>query len=254
MNPFTLHGKNIIVTGAASGIGRETARILSSMGGELLLLDVDKDGLLKTKSMSEGKVVIRSVDLTNEEVVKRLIAEEKNEFPGKRFDGLVHCAGIPSIVPLRVLTSDEYDRVQAINTKAGLSLAKIFSRRGIYNEEQICSIVLISSVYGVVGSASNVAYAVSKAANIGMTKALAIELAKKKIRVNCIAPGFIKTPMEDKTRPMFDESYEEDIGKMHPLGWGTPSDIANGVAYLLSDAARWVTGAVLNIDGGFTAQ
>ena len=94
MNPFTLHGKNIIVTGAASGIGRETARILSSMGGELLLLDVDKDGLLKTKSMSEGKVVIRSVDLTNEEVVKRLIAEEKNEFPGKRFDGLVHCAGI----------------------------------------------------------------------------------------------------------------------------------------------------------------
>lgn len=255
MNPFMLKGKNIIVTGAASGIGRETAKVICQLGGDLLLLDINEDGLKETRSMLKGgHVIIHQVDLTKQDQVKACVWENRDQLLGGKYDGMVHCAGIPSIVPLRVLTSEEYNKVQEINTKAGLSLAKIFSRRGVYNEKGICSIVLISSVYGLVGSASNVAYAVSKAANIGMTKALAIELAKKRIRVNCIAPGFIQTPMGDKTRQMFDKQYEEEIGKIHPLGWGAPEDIANGIAYLLSDAAKWVTGAVLSIDGGFTAQ
>lgn len=153
------------------------------------------------------------------------------------------------------MTNEEYERVQKINTQAGLNLAKIFSKNGVYNSQaRTCSIVFISSVYGLVGSAANVAYAVSKAANIGMTKALAVELAPKKIRVNCIVPGFIKTKMADKVSPMFDEKYSDRIEKMHLLGWGEAEDIANGAAFLLSDAAKWITGSVLTIDGGFTAQ
>ena len=116
------------------------------------------------------------------------------------------------------------------------------------------SIVFISSVYGLVGSAANIAYAVSKAAVIGMTKALAIELAPKKIRVNCIAPGFVKTNMGNTVGVMFDDNHSEKVASLHPLGWGEADDIANGIVFLLSDNAKWITGAVLPIDGGFTAQ
>ena len=106
----------------------------------------------------------------------------------------------------------------------------------------------------MVGSAANVAYAVSKAAVIGMTKALAIELAPKKIRVNCIAPGFVQTNMGNAVESLFDDKHAERVDEMHPLGQGEAIDIANGIAFLLSDAARWITGSVLPIDGGFTAQ
>lgn len=126
--------------------------------------------------------------------------------------------------------------------------------KSCHDEEQQGSIVFISSVYGIVGSAANVAYAMSKAAVIGMTKSLAVELSSKNIRVNCIAPGFLKTNMAEKNSTMFDEMYEKKIESMHLLGWGEADDIANSAAFLLSDAAKWVTGSVFNVDGGFTAQ
>ena len=114
--------------------------------------------------------------------------------------------------------------------------------------------MFISSVYGLVGSSSNVAYAISKAANIGMTKSLAMEFAPKGIRVNCVAPGFVKTALGERFTSFLDDAYAERIGAMHPLGWGEPRDISCAIAYLLSDAAKWITGTVLSVDGGFTAQ
>lgn len=170
------------------------------------------------------------------------------------FTGLVHCAGIPSVTPLRAITDEKYEKVMKVNVQAGLNLAKIFTSRQCYDTKQQGSIVYISSVYGIVGSAANAAYATSKAAIIGLTKSLAIELASKNIRVNCVAPGFIKTSMADSVNSMFDKQYEEKIESMHPLGWGSAIDIANAIAFLLSDASKWTTGAVFNIDGGFTAQ
>ena len=249
---FDLTGKKIIVTGAASGIGKEISHLLSRHGANCFRFDSNKDGLLED-NLSQEEHPAYAFDLTDFELMKKIFTEMKNKSNGG-FDGFVHCAGIPSITPLRILTNEEYERVQKINTQAGLNLAKIFSKSGFYNSQaQTCSIVFISSVYALVGSAANVAYAVSKAANIGMTKALAVELAPKKIRVNCIVPGFIKTEMSDKV-PMFDEKYSDRIEKMHLLGWGTAEDVANGAMYLLSDAAKWITGSVLTIDGGFTAQ
>jgi len=132
-------------------------------------------------------------------------------------------------------------------------LAKVFTNRSVYAGEK-GSIVFLSSVYGVVGSAANVSYAMSKSALHGITKSLAIELAGKGIRVNCVAPGFVKTNMLDKALGMFDENYAETINKLHPLGVGEPEDVAFSIAYLLSDAAKWVTGSIMNVDGGFTAQ
>lgn len=252
---MSLERKNIIVTGAASGIGKETAVLLSELGADLLLLDTDKEGLCRTKDLLKSPAETKVCDLTEFHLLKELVISTKNKgniLGG--YTGLVHCAGIPSVVPLRTLSNEIYEKVQKINVQAGVNLAKIFSGRGVYDSGCICSIVYISSVYGIVGSAANVAYAVSKAAIVGMTKALAIELAPKKIRVNCVAPGFVKTNMANGVNKMFDEKYAEHVESMHPLGWGEAADIANGIAFLLSDASKWMTGAVLNIDGGFTAQ
>lgn len=252
-NPMSLEGKTIIVTGAASGIGRETAMLLHNLGSKLLLLDLNEDGLKKIAEVLDGGISYRAINLMDFDSIKEILLDAKNEL-GCSFTGFVHCAGIPSVVPLRVLTNDQYEKVMKINTQAGLNLAKIFTSKQGHDSEQQGSIVFISSVYGVVGSAANVAYATSKAAIIGMTKALAIELASKNIRVNCVAPGFIKTQMADGVNQMFDATYEEKIESMHPLGWGEAENIANGIAFLLSDASKWTTGAVFNIDGGFTAQ
>ncbi len=252
-NPMSLENKTIIVTGAASGIGRETSKVLHELGAKLLLLDLNEDGLQKTAEMIGKKVVYRAINLIEFDSIKSILIDAKQEL-GTSYTGLVHCAGIPSVVPLRALSNDQYEKVMKINTQAGLNLAKFFTSKQGHDAEQQGSIVFISSVYGVVGSAANVAYATSKAALIGMTKALAIEFAQKNIRVNCIAPGFIKTNMADDVNSMFDAAYTEKIEEMHPLGWGEATDIANGIAFLLSDASKWTTGAVFNIDGGFTAQ
>ena len=256
INPMSLVGKNIIITGAASGIGMETAKLIHALGADMLLLDVNGDKLNDLKNSIDfgvGRIAIRSIDLTDFDGIKTVLSDAKKEL-GKSYTGLVHCAGIPSILPLRALSNDHYEKVMKINTQAGLNLAKVFSSKQGHDSEQQGSIVFISSVYGVVGSAANVAYATSKAALLGMTKALAIELSAKKIRVNCVAPGFVKTNMADGVNKMFDEEYSSRIEEMHPLGWGEAIDIANAIAFLLSDASKWTTGAVFSIDGGFTAQ
>lgn len=252
MNPMSLKGKNIIITGAASGIGKETALLTKELGAGLLLLDINSDKLDEVVSQCGDSVIGAACDITDCEKIKDIIYRAAAEI-GK-FSGLVHCAGISSLAPLRVLSSGEYERVQKINTQAGLELAKIFSNRRVFEQNGNSSIVFISSVYGIVGSACNVAYAASKAALIGMTKALAVEFASKKIRVNCVAPGFINTNMADGVEAKFDENYRDKIEKMHLLGWGEAIDVANAIAFLLSDASKWTTGAVFNIDGGFTAQ
>lgn len=253
INPMSLESKCIILTGAASGIGRETAKVLHSLGAKLLLLDVNEDGLISVKNELDQECSYRMIDLTDSDSIKPVLMEAKKEL-GCSYTGLVHCAGIPSVIPLRALSNKQYEKVMKINTEAGLMLAKVFTGKQGHDLCQQGSIVFISSVYGVVGSAANIAYATSKAALIGMTKALAIEFACKNIRVNCIAPGFIKTNMADGVSAMFDSTYSDRIEAMHPLGWGEATDIANGIAFLLSDASKWTTGAVFNIDGGFTAQ
>ena len=268
INPMSLNGKTIIITGAASGIGRETSILLHNLGAKLLLLDMNQDGLNSVKEeiveiangceSSKGNeigetVICKTINLLDTEAIKPLLIDAKKEL-GSNYTGLVHCAGIPSILPLRALSDEQYEKVMKINTEAGLALTRFFTSKVGHDTMQQCSIVFISSVYGVVGSAANVAYATSKAALIGMTKALAIEFASKNIRVNCIAPGFIKTNMANGVNTMFNVAYADRIEAMHPLGWGEARDIANGIAFLLSDASKWITGAVFNIDGGFTAQ
>ena len=251
-NPFSLEKRNILVTGAASGIGRTTSIILSKLGSRLILADINQEGLVSTLQACEKNGTIPlQIDLSDAASIKGKVSDAVNQF-GK-LHGFVHVAGKPYIAPLKSVTEEKCREIYSLNTYSAIELAKAFIHRNVYAGEK-GSIVFVSSVYGVVGSAANVGYAMSKSALHGITKSLAIELAVKNIRVNCVAPGFVKTHMLDSASTLFDSNYAETLNKLHPLGIGEPEDVAFSIAYLLSDASKWVTGAILNIDGGFTAQ
>ena len=243
--------KSILITGAGSGIGKATALYLSSLNAKLLLLDINEEALEGTLKLCNNKCDILAIDLSNSHGIKNTVGDKIKTFGA--LDGMVHVAGIPYVSPLKTLNTDTVDKVLKVNTVAALELAKVFTKHKMYNPETP-SIVFISSVYGLVGSAANVAYAMSKSALHGITKSLAIELAPKHIRVNCVAPGFIKTQMLDDVSGSFDEEYNNRLNQLHPLGLGEADDIAYGITYLLSDMSKWVTGSILSVDGGFTAQ
>jgi len=253
-NPVELSNRRYLISGAASGIGRAAAVYLSKLCANLLLIDKNEEQLKITQGLCQPEpsvLVTLPIDVTDSETMKTAIMTDV-EHNGK-LHGMVHCAGLPYIAPLKMVSKDNAMKVYQVNAYAGLELAKIFTSKNIYAGEN-GSIVFISSVYGIVGSAANVGYSMSKGAIQSAAKTLAIELAPKKIRVNCIAPGFIKTEMGDQINHNFDTDYDKRIESLHPLGWGNPNDIASGIAYLFSDMSKWVTGTIMSIDGGFTAQ
>ncbi len=250
-NYLNIQGRSYLITGAASGIGRVLSKELSGYGVRLLLVDINEDGLLSLKCSLNTELDTVSLDLSNSEQIKDLIRYKVDSF-GK-LHGFVHCAGIPYISPLKTVNAKKSEQLHRINTYAAIELAKVCSSKQVY-AGQNGSFVLISSVYGLVGSAANVVYAMSKGALISITKALAIELAPKGIRVNCVAPGFVKTNMMDDVGGSFDDSYVKTLESLHPLGLGDANAIADPIIFLLSDAARWITGTVLSVDGGFTAK
>ncbi|MCF0187658.1 MAG: SDR family oxidoreductase [Bacteroidaceae bacterium] len=250
-NPLNLEGRRYLITGAASGMGKATSILLSCLGAELILLDINEEGLRQTASELSGKSYVLPIDLSDTNSIKGKVEEAVSVF-GK-INGFAHIAGIPYIAPLKIVNEERAKKIYRINQYAAVELAKIFQSKKVYAGEH-GSVVLISSVYGVVGSAANVCYAMTKSAIIGITKALAMEFASRGIRVNCVAPGFVKSNMMTENAFRFDSDYMEKLESMHPLGLGAPEDIANSIAFLMSDMSKWTTGAVLNVDGGFTAQ
>jgi NAD(P)-dependent dehydrogenase (short-subunit alcohol dehydrogenase family) len=214
-------------------------------------VDIDIKGLEKTREQCKSSDLMLNLDLTKPSLFKNAILGIIPNF-GK-LNGFIHLAGKPYISPLKSVSEEKCAEIYSLNTYAAIELAKIFSGKNVYAGEK-GSIVLISSVYGLVGSSANVGYAMSKAALHGITKSLSIELASKRVRVNCIAPGFVKTQMTENAKGMFNDDYWNLLEKMHPLGLGEPEDVAHAIIFLLSDAAKWITGAIISIDGGFTAQ
>lgn len=167
-------------------------------------------------------------------------------------DGLVHFAGARITAPLRSTNLSDVEALFKVNTLSGFALAKAFRKKGVSRKPS--SIVLISSAMGIVGAKGVSAYCSTKSAVIGMTKALAVELAPERITVNCIAPGFVRTQMWDVFVNQVGVEQIEDIEKAHPLGIGETDDVSNAAIYLLSSAAKWITGTCLVVDGGYCAQ
>lgn len=251
-NPLDLSGRSILVTGAASGIGRAVAVLLADLGAHLVLVDRDVTGLDATLSQLNGPDhVLQTFDLRDTIAIPDAVTRWAAE--SGLFSGLVHAAGISCISPMRLLSPDLYRDVMAVNVEAALALARGFQRPKAFGGTS-GSIVFIASVMGIVGSVGAVGYSLSKGALIAMARSMAVELAPRRIRVNCVAPGFVRTPMLDRLGAKWDAQQASLIEAQHPLGLGEAEDVANACAFLLAASARWITGTVLTVDGGYTAH
>lgn len=247
-----LAGKNIIVTGASSGLGRATCIILSRLNATVCLIARDKYRLEETESQMVGNShIVVPFDLCDFTGYKDLF-EHIVQHIGK-LNGLVHFAGARKTLPLRVMRVDSFKKIIEINLYAFMELAKFFSKKSVIRSYG-GSIVVASSVAALRGIPALTGYGASKAAVDGAVRSLACELAPRKIRVNSIAPGHVETEMNLKVKETLSKEAYEQIVKSHPLGIGQPFDVANLVAFLLSDEAKWITGTTIPVDGGFSVK
>jgi NAD(P)-dependent dehydrogenase (short-subunit alcohol dehydrogenase family) len=251
LNPFAMKGRTILVTGASSGIGRETAILLSQLEARVVLVGRDVKRLEETRTnMSGNDHLVQSIDLTRGDLIPGWLRQTASDTGP--IAGLVHCAGIHQSIPLRVLTAEKVDEVMRTNVTAAIMLVKAFRQRGCCTRP--ARIVLMSSVAGIAGQSAVSVYSASKAAIGGFTRSAAMELAPEGIRVNCIAPGYVSTEMTAALRNKLTPDQFAAMESSHPLGLGTPRDIAYASAFLLAETGRWITGTTLVVDGGFAAH
>lgn len=241
---------NYLVTGATSGIGLRTVEHLLSIGNKVFAIGRNTDSLEYLQRKYTQLIIVLKFDLLQISEIEGQVSIfcEKN---GK-FDGLVNCAGIEETNPLTLYTFEKINRIFQINTFAAIELLRVFAKKKYSNDG--ASIVLISSVMGILGQSGKVGYCASKSAVIGAVKASALELAKRNIRVNAVLPGVVMTPMTEKLFEKIDEASQKRIQDMHPLGFGTVEDVVPTIAFLLSDNSKWITGQNIIIDGGYSIQ
>lgn len=244
-NPYSLEGKTILVTGASSGIGKATAIVCSKMGAQVVITGRNAERLQETFQELEGDGHQQIIaELTNEDDLKRLVEEVPP------LDGLVNNAGIGSKTPINFIKQSALQNILDVNTIAPIMLTKMLLKKKKLLKGS--SMVLTSSISGVCSvDIGNTLYSVSKSAIDGFMKNAARELAEKGIRVNSVNPGMVDTPINDYSN-VSEEQMQADLLRYPLKRHGTPEEIAYAIIYLLSDAAAWVTGTALKIDGGYS--
>jgi NAD(P)-dependent dehydrogenase (short-subunit alcohol dehydrogenase family) len=241
-NPFQLHGKSVLVTGASSGIGRAVAVECARAGARVVIGGRNQERLDETIAMLDaaggaGAHLACAADLTDAAQLERLV-----EATGE-IDGVVHAAGIDGVTPVRMLRQGFMQSVLDGNFMAPLMLTqKLLYKKSLRNGS---SIVFLSSIAAHTGTVGVGPYSATKAALEGMMRCLALEIAPRGMRANALAPGMVDTPLINKDRAWLDEK-----AKMYPLGLGRPEDVAYAAIYLLADVSRKVTGTRMHLDGG----
>lgn len=239
-----LEKKVVIVTGAGSGIGRETSILLANEGATVVMMDINAEGLSETAMLAGERSCQFCIDLTDAKIVAETVAEVVEKY-GK-LEGLVHCAGISSRKPLNVLTKDGFSKVMDVNFYSFVELVKQCAKRKHINDG--ASIVVMSSISSVRGYKAKTEYCVSKAAVDAFVRCMALELADRRIRVNSVMAAAVMTPMAQKAHEINVVVGASDFTA--PLGFSEPYEVANTIAFLLSDATKTITGTSLLIDGG----
>ena len=241
-NPFSLQGKTVLVTGSSSGIGRAIATACSRMGATIVATGRNIQKLEITKETLEGEDnLVITADLTKADDIKNLATQTP------KLDGIVHCAGIGHRMPAKLLTTVEVERVMNSNFMSAVSLQTELMNAKKLNKDS--SIVFVASAAPKMPAFGNAAYTASKAAIIGYAKCLALELAPRGIRVNCICPAMVWTDLIMQEGAGREELEQAQL--KYPLKrYGQPEDVANLAIYLLSDASQWVTNSCIDITGG----
>lgn len=248
MTGLIFNNKKYIVAGAG-GIGAETAKLLNNLGAQIILLDVNEDNLNSTLSLLSGNgnkaYKCDFSDLNSIESLIKSIVEENGPM-----DGFVHCVGIGAVRPLKMTNYSFMLKVMNINFFSFVELVRCLSLKGHFNTDGM-NIVGVSALGAYLGNSTKTAYCSSKGAMNAAVRCMAKELASKKIRVNTVAPGVTDTPMARAAEDYGSNSEEHKmILARQYMGICKPIDIANTIAFLLSDMSRMITGSCISVDGG----
>ena len=242
-----LKGKKVIVTGAGQGIGRSIALEMAQEGADVVIAEMNPDTGAQTTREVEAlgrRAMFRAVDVANQKQVQEMVAEVLREW--KRIDILVNNAGFDRGATLLKVKEEDWDAVLGVHLKGTLNCIQAVAPHMI--ENVYGKIVNISSVWGKIGAVSEISYSSAKAGMIGLTKSVARELGRYQINVNVVLPGLILTPTIAKMA----EKYRNMIIENTPLRrMGQPEEVANVVAFLVSDEASFMTGAVVEVSGGW---
>jgi NAD(P)-dependent dehydrogenase (short-subunit alcohol dehydrogenase family) len=245
-NAFDLSGKNIVVTGGGTGLGYSIAEVLLAYGAKVMIAGRREEVLKKATEQLGPNCSYRVFDLGQLDKIPCFVKETEEQMG--QVDTLINNAGIHLKKDLLDVTDAEFESVIRINQQSTFAMAREFSRKMI--ERQQGSIIMISSMAAKYGIPKVIAYTASKAAIEGMTRAMAVELSPHGIRINCIAPGFIETDMSGKALNNDPERKKRVLSKT-PMGrLGKTEDVGFAALYLASDAAKYITGVVLPVDGG----
>lgn len=248
---FRLNGRVALVVGAASGIGQASAQALASLGAEVVCADLDRAGAEATRRLigdAGGRAEAEQVDVSREEDVVRLVSGVAERHAG--FSICVVTPGVNVRKPILSYTAEDFDRVITVNLKGTFFVLREAGRW--MAERGGGSIVAFASIRAVQVEPGQSVYSATKAGIVQLCRTLAAELGPRGVRVNAVAPGVVDTPL---TRPIKrDEAWYRAYADRNALGrWAGPEEIAGPVAFLATDAARYITGSVLFVDGGWTA-
>lgn len=252
-NPFSLRDKVILISGASSGIGRGVAIACAKAGATIVGVGRNESKLdalsQELHKINDNNHYIVPCDVTNYSIIPDLISNAVARC-GK-INGFVHSAGIANNCPLKISTDSLYKQTFDVNTISAFEISRHISLKKYCGEN--ASFVFIASVSALKGEPGLIAYSASKGALISGCRSLAAELAGKKIRVNCVVPGQITdTEMGKYQAETLDVDSYQKLVASHPLGLGTVENIVGPIIFLLSDAASWITGSALVVDGGYT--
>lgn len=243
-------GRRILLTGATGSIGRAAALRLTEAGAHVVLNGRDQGKLEKiAETLPAGSYTLAAYDLAEaaDGIPEWMRSMAEKDGP---FAGLAHTAGLQITRPLRAINAEFITKILHANVTTGLMLAKGLRHKTCHTDG--ASLVLVSSTASRIGGAGNSAYAASKGAVISATKALAHELLRDKIRVNCVVPGLIDSEMAERARETTPPESWNVLLSGYPMGIGKPDDIAYAIVYLLSERTRWMTGTELQLDGGLS--
>ncbi|MFX1323137.1 MAG: SDR family NAD(P)-dependent oxidoreductase [Promethearchaeota archaeon] len=253
--------KIVVLTGAASGIGRSTAILFAKEGAIQILSDISEEGLKETLELikdRKDKTTIMKVDVRNPDEVKNMIDSTIEKYG--RIDVLIVNAGVVRVGPIETFPDEDYDLLIDVNLKGTHYTCKYAVP--YFKKQKSGSIITLASVAAHIGQVAHANYCSTKAGVLGYTRALALDLAPYNVRVNSVSPGATDTPMlqsdvakQARDRGVTYEEVKKEFEQEGVMGrWATPEEIATGILYLATDESSYITGADLRIDGGWTTQ